>query len=40
MLEEHAASNRVNGLLMHLLEVLDVGADGDLVSWLNEANVW
>ena len=40
MLEEHAASDRVNGLLVHLLEVLDVGADGDLVSWLNKANVW
>ena len=38
MLEEHAASDRVNSLLVHLLEVLDVRADGDLVSWLNKAN--
>ena len=40
MLEEHAAGDRVDGLLVHLLKVLDVGADGDLVSWLNKANVW
>lgn len=38
LFHEHAASHWVNSFLVHLLDVLDVGAQRDLVSRCNPAN--
>lgn len=39
MLHEHSASDRVDRLLVHLLDVLDVGAHRDLVSGLDLTDI-
>ena len=39
MLEEHAPGNRIDGLLVHLLEVLHKRAHRDLICWLEKTHM-
>ena len=39
LFHEHATSNRINGFLVHLLDILDERAQWDLVCWCDPTNV-